>query len=138
MTPFQARKRIMDWSKNVKRKANQVRLYRQRGQSNQSAKSTKKIPKSKHQITNKSQIPKSNDQNRFGISNFGHCDLEFRYFCTPVLRDRSSSSFVRLMNHPWNQAAAIARKRRTLSSTGGWVLNHLVKPPPLSGLTMNM
>jgi hypothetical protein len=26
-----------------------------------------KIPSSKHQITNKSQIPISNDQNRFGI-----------------------------------------------------------------------
>jgi hypothetical protein len=34
-----------------------------------------KISSSKHQITNKSQIPKSNDQNRFGILNFGHCDL---------------------------------------------------------------
>jgi hypothetical protein len=33
------------------------------------------IPKNKHQITNKSQIPISNDQNRFGILNFGHCDL---------------------------------------------------------------
>jgi len=34
-----------------------------------------KISNSKHQITNKSQIPILNDQNRFGISNFGHCDL---------------------------------------------------------------
>ena len=33
------------------------------------------IPNSKHQITNKSQIPISNDQNRFGILNFGHCYL---------------------------------------------------------------
>ena len=49
------------------------------------------IPSSKHQITNKSQIPISNDQNSFGIlklgtrpqggeskrsaDNFGHCDL---------------------------------------------------------------
>ncbi len=45
-----------------------------------------KIPNSKHQITNKSQIPISNDLNRFGFSffkiieefgilNFGHCYL---------------------------------------------------------------
>jgi len=50
-----------------------------------------KISNSKHQITNKSQIPIFNDQNRFGIlklgtqpqggeskrsaDNFGHCDL---------------------------------------------------------------
>jgi hypothetical protein len=34
-----------------------------------------KITNPKHQITNKSQIPISNDLNRFGISNFGHCDL---------------------------------------------------------------
>ena len=34
-----------------------------------------KISNSKHQITNKFQIPISNDQNRFGILNFGHCDL---------------------------------------------------------------
>jgi hypothetical protein len=33
------------------------------------------IPSSKHQITNKSQIPILNDQNRFVIWNFGHCDL---------------------------------------------------------------
>ena len=36
---------------------------------------TYEIPNSKHQITNKSQIPILNDQNRFGISNFGHCNL---------------------------------------------------------------
>ena len=34
-----------------------------------------KISNSKHQITNKFQIPIFNDRNRFGISNFGHCDL---------------------------------------------------------------
>ena len=36
-----------------------------------------KISNFKHQITNKYQIPIFNDQNknRFGISNFGHCDL---------------------------------------------------------------
>ena len=34
-----------------------------------------KISNSKHQITNKFQIPILNDQNRFGISNFGHCGL---------------------------------------------------------------
>ena len=34
-----------------------------------------KITNPKHQITNKSQIPILNDLNRFGISNFGHCDL---------------------------------------------------------------
>jgi hypothetical protein len=34
-----------------------------------------KISNSKHQITNKSQIPIFNDQNGFGISNFGHCNL---------------------------------------------------------------
>jgi len=35
-----------------------------------------KIPKYKHQITNKYQISISNDQNQtFGILNFGHCDL---------------------------------------------------------------
>jgi hypothetical protein len=32
-----------------------------------------KIPSSKHQITNKSQF--FNDQNKFDILNFGHCDL---------------------------------------------------------------
>jgi hypothetical protein len=30
---------------------------------------------SEGEITNKSQIPILNDQNRFGIWNFGHCDL---------------------------------------------------------------
>jgi hypothetical protein len=30
---------------------------------------------SEGEITNKSQIPISNDQNRFRILNFGHCDL---------------------------------------------------------------
>jgi hypothetical protein len=34
-----------------------------------------KISNSKHQITNKSQIPILNDQNRFAILNFGHCYL---------------------------------------------------------------
>gem|GEM_PF-2614134 len=34
-----------------------------------------KISNSKHQITNKSQIPILNEQNRFGICDFGHCDL---------------------------------------------------------------
>jgi hypothetical protein len=34
-----------------------------------------KIPNAKHQITNKSQMSKFNDQNMFEISNFGHCDL---------------------------------------------------------------
>jgi hypothetical protein len=34
-----------------------------------------KISNSKHQITNKYQIPILNDQNRFGICNFGHCYL---------------------------------------------------------------
>ena len=34
-----------------------------------------KISNSKHQITNKYQIPIFNDPNRFGIWNFGHCDL---------------------------------------------------------------
>jgi hypothetical protein len=46
---------------------------------------TYEISSSKHQITNKSQIPILNDQNRFGIWNFGHwdlfeiCDLEFLF-----------------------------------------------------------
>jgi hypothetical protein len=35
------------------------------------------ISNSKHQITIKSQISISYDQNRFGILNFGHCDLPF-------------------------------------------------------------
>jgi hypothetical protein len=30
---------------------------------------------SEGEITNKSQIPILNDQNRFGIWNFGHCDF---------------------------------------------------------------
>jgi len=34
-----------------------------------------KIAISKHQITNKSQISIFNDQNMFGILNFGHCNL---------------------------------------------------------------
>jgi hypothetical protein len=34
-----------------------------------------KIPNLKQQISNKSQISIFNDQNRFGILNFGHCDL---------------------------------------------------------------
>jgi hypothetical protein len=33
------------------------------------------IPNSKHQITNKFQIPISNEQDRFVIWNFGHCYL---------------------------------------------------------------
>jgi hypothetical protein len=33
------------------------------------------IPSSKHQITNKSQIPIPNDPNCFGILNFGNSDL---------------------------------------------------------------
>jgi len=50
------------------------------------------IPNSKHQITNKYQIPISNNQNRFGILVivicllFEICDLEFlflQYFSTP-------------------------------------------------------
>jgi hypothetical protein len=51
------------------------------------------IPNSKHQITNKSQIPISNDQNRFGILNFGHCylfdicDLGFGISIPPVLQN---------------------------------------------------
>jgi len=36
---------------------------------------TLKIPNAKHQITNKSQMPKINDQNIFEILNLGHCDL---------------------------------------------------------------
>jgi hypothetical protein len=39
------------------------------------ARGTYEIPNSKHQITNKFQIPILNDQNRFGILNFGHCYL---------------------------------------------------------------
>jgi hypothetical protein len=34
-----------------------------------------KIPNNKSQITNKPQISIPNDQNRFRILNFGHCDL---------------------------------------------------------------
>jgi hypothetical protein len=34
-----------------------------------------KISNLKHQTTNKSQIPIPNDQKKFGILNFGHCDL---------------------------------------------------------------
>ncbi len=33
------------------------------------------IPNSKHQITNKSQIPIPNDQDILGVLNFGHCYL---------------------------------------------------------------
>ena len=44
--------------------------------------------------------------------------------------------------HLWTkaraQAAAMVRRRRTRSSIGGWVLNHLARPPPLRGLTVNM
>jgi hypothetical protein len=36
-----------------------------------------KISNPKHQIANKSQIPILNDQNGFGIWNFGHCYLPF-------------------------------------------------------------
>jgi hypothetical protein len=39
------------------------------------SKANHEVPNFKHQITNKSQIPILNDQNRFGILNFGHCDL---------------------------------------------------------------
>ena len=35
----------------------------------------RKISNFKRQITNKSQIPIINDQNRFGISNLGYCNL---------------------------------------------------------------
>jgi hypothetical protein len=43
-----------------------------------------KISNSKHQIANKSQIPILNDQNRFGIWNFGYCDLEFLSSSAPM------------------------------------------------------
>ena len=43
----------------------------------QTSKEHCKTTNSKHQITNKFQIPILNDQNRFGIWNFGHCDLPF-------------------------------------------------------------
>jgi hypothetical protein len=33
----------------------------------------------------KSQIPILNDQNSFGIWNFGHCDLEFLVALLPIL-----------------------------------------------------
>jgi hypothetical protein len=36
---------------------------------------------SEGEITNKSQIPILNDQNRFGIWNFGHCDLLVIVIC---------------------------------------------------------
>jgi hypothetical protein len=51
-----------------------------------------KIPNHKHQITNKSQIPIFNHQDRFGILNFGHCnlfdiwDLRFEIFNIPVFQ----------------------------------------------------
>ncbi len=54
-----------------------------------------KITNPKHQITNKSQIPIFKDKNRFGILNFGHCDLFdicdllfgiFRDFSAPSLQ----------------------------------------------------
>jgi hypothetical protein len=35
---------------------------------------------SEGEITNKSQIPIPNDQNRFEVLSFGHCDLEFLFF----------------------------------------------------------
>jgi hypothetical protein len=44
-----------------------------------------KISNSKHQIPMKSQIPILNDQNSFGIWNFGHCDLEFLVALLPIL-----------------------------------------------------
>jgi len=59
-----------------------------------------KISNSKHQIPTKSQIPIFNDKNRFGIFNFGHCDLfEICYLLfgifgdssTPVLQNSSQS-----------------------------------------------
>ena len=39
------------------------------------SKANHEILNSKHQITNKYQIPILNDQNRFGIWKFGHCYL---------------------------------------------------------------
>ena len=38
-----------------------------------------KISNPKHQIPIKFQIPISNDKCRFGILNFGHCDLPFDF-----------------------------------------------------------
>jgi hypothetical protein len=49
-----------------------------------------KISNLKHQITNKSQIPIFNDRNRFGISNFGHCDLLFGISGTPVFQQTAA------------------------------------------------
>jgi hypothetical protein len=48
-----------------------------------------KIPNYKHQLKNKSQIPIFNDQDKFGISNLGHCylfdicDLDFGIYKHP-------------------------------------------------------
>ena len=48
------------------------------------------IPNSKYQITNKSKIPISKDQNRFGILKFGHCDLfEICYLLFGIFGDCS-------------------------------------------------
>jgi hypothetical protein len=52
---------------------------------------TYKISNHKHQIINKSQIPIPNDQNRFGILNFGHCDLfEICYLLFGIFGDLST------------------------------------------------
>jgi hypothetical protein len=64
------------------------------------------IPNSKHQITNKSQIPIPNDRNRFRILNFGHCylfdicDLLFGIFSHSIT-PADSRAKERLLRLPW-------------------------------------
>jgi hypothetical protein len=94
----------------------------------QTSKEHCKITNSKHQITNKSQIPILNDQNRFGIltlgtrpqggeskrsaDNFGHrylfdiCDLEFLFFeysSTPKPLDLFTGKTIELLADPEEQ-----------------------------------
>ena len=75
---------------------------------------TYEIPNSKHQITNKSQIPILNDQNRFGISNlviviyliFVICDLEFLFFkycSTPKPLNIFTGKTIELLTDPKEQ-----------------------------------
>jgi hypothetical protein len=59
-----------------------------------------KISNYKHQITMKSQIPISNDQNTFGILNFDHCDL---FEICDLLFGISSHSSNPILQHPMTQ-----------------------------------
>jgi hypothetical protein len=57
-------------------------------------------------MTNKSQIPISNDQNRFGIWRFGAQNL--RFSITPSLQHSITPANGRMRERPWKLALGLA------------------------------